>query len=417
MRTVAQHQEAVRDLLAPFVDRDPMIVSGVTASALAESGDSHRVLAAPVDSPINLPPFDNSQMDGYAVRTADIVPGVSLRVAAPIAAGAGIRSLEPRSVAPIMTGAPIPIGADAIIPIEAALPPRFPPASVPATVAFLRVPEVGAFVRRRGSDVPAGTRLLPAGRALGPAQWGIVAASGVTELAFKRPINVLVLSTGDELRAGGAPLAPGQIYDANGMSLAIALAECHAIVESVLVVRDDVAAASRVLADHGPWADLILTTGGVSAGAYEVVRDLFVGAGVVFDSVLMQPGGPQGIGMASFAASGQALERPLIAFPGNPVSALVSFEVFLRPVLRELHGLPPARPRHRAPLADALDSPEGKHQVRRGTLNAAGEVELIGGPGSHLLHSYAQSTLLVHIPVGVSHLDAGDPVEVWNISD
>ena len=417
MRTIAQHQQAVRDVLAPLADRDPLVMTMFTASALVQFRDYHRVLALPAVSPISLPPFDNSQMDGFAVRVADIVPGMALRVAAPIAAGAGIRVHEPRSATPIMTGAPVPRGADAVIPIESATPARFPAAGTVSTVSFDSVPMPGAFIRVAGSDLVAGTEVVPAGATLGPAQWGIVAATGVTELSFVRPVNVLVVSTGDELRDPGDELEPGQIYDANGMALAIALAECHATVESVEVVRDDVESARAMLADHAPWADLIVTTGGVSAGAYEVVRDLFVDAGVDFEAVAMQPGGPQGLGMARLSVEGVPLDRPLIAFPGNPVSTLVSFDMFLRPVLRELHGLPPHRPSHRARLVEDLDSPGAKHQVRRGVLTPDGQVELVGGPSSHLLLSYASSTVLVHIPVGVSHLDAGELVEVWSIVD
>ena len=146
------------------------------------------------------------------------------------------------------------------------------------------------------------------------------------------------------------------------------------------------------------------------------MRDVFEPAGVSFLGVAMQPGGPQGLGLARLTdASGSAFERPIVAFPGNPVSALVSFEMFLRPVLRELHGLTAARPIVIAPLAAAVDSPVAKHQVRRGIQRPDGTIELVGGPSSHLLHGYATSTHLVHLPVGVSHLDCGDNVEVWSI--
>ena len=144
-----------------------------------------------------------------------------------------------------------------------------------------------------------------------------------------------------------------------------------------------------------------------------MVRDVFEDAGVTFGSVAMQPGGPQGYGVARIGK----YSAPVIAFPGNPVSALVSFEMFVRPALRRLHGLPPDRRAWRAPLSAPLDSPVAKHQVRRGTVNSAGEVVLVGGPSSHLLHSYAESTVLVHVPVGVSHLSAGDLVDVWSIDE
>ena len=178
-------------------------------------------------------------------------------------------------------------------------------------------------------------------------------------------------------------------------------------------MNDDPRLLRAVFTDRDHEIDLVLTTGGVSTGDYEVVRDVFEPAGVTFGSVAMQPGGPQGFGTATFGR----FSAPVIAFPGNPVSALVSFEMFLRPVLRQLHGLSPNRRSSFAPLAEEVDSPTAKHQVRRGRLNSAGEVELIGGPGSHLLHSYALSTVLVHIPVGTSHLAAGDSVEVWSIDE
>jgi molybdopterin molybdotransferase len=280
-------------------------------------------------------------------------------------------------------------------------------------VSFAATVAPGAFVRPRGSDIAAGSTLLHAGTRLGPAQWGVLAASGITEVSLVSQLHVLVLSTGDELTRAGHPLTSGGIYDGNGASMAVALAGAGAIVSDVLLVRDDPRLLRNVFEDRDRGVDLVLTTGGVSAGAYEVVRDVFTGAGVTFGSVAMQPGGPQGFGVATL----HGFSAPVVAFPGNPVSALVSFEMFLRPVLRALHGLPPDRPRWMAPLAESLESPEGKHQVRRGRLTPDGALELVGGPSSHLLYSYAASTVLVHIPAGIGHLDAGDSVEIWSIDD
>lgn len=412
MRTVVDHQEAIRVLLAPLARREHEPWAG-PASDLRD-----RVLAVDVISPIDLPPFDNSQMDGYAVRSADVVPGLPLRVAPRIAAGHAVGSLEPGAAAPIMTGAPVPAGADAIIPIEGATPDAFQPEDGEHSVAFASPVEPGSFVRPRGSDLAAGEVLLRAGTRLGPAQAGVLAASGVTEIILQRQLRVLVLSTGDELRAPGESLESGQVYDANSWAMAVAVSSCGAIVTDVVTVSDDAVLVRALLAEKARQADLILTTGGVSKGAYEVVRDVFEGVGVDFDGVAVQPGGPQGLGLAQLTDDdGQQFTVPVVAFPGNPVSALVSFELFLRPVLRELSGLPPHRGARSAPLAEPLDSPAGKHQVRRGRLGANGEVELVGGPSSHLLHGYASSTLLVHVPLGVSHLAAGDPVEVWSIDD
>jgi molybdopterin molybdotransferase len=409
MSTVAEHQAATRELLAPLGAREPELWHGSHPPLTA----TPRVLARDILTPIDLPPFDNSQMDGYAVRSADVVPGAALRVAARIAAGHGVDLLAPGTAAPIMTGAPIPDGADAVIPIEAATPDHFLPEHEAATVAFAAPVAPGSYVRPRGSDLPRRAVLLAAGTALGPAQWGVIAASGITEVALVRPLRVLVLSTGNELTAAGHPLAGGHVYDANGASMSLALAGAGAIVSGALVVSDSARLLREVLEDRDREIDLVLTTGGVSKGAYEVVRDSLEESGVAFETVAMQPGGPQGLGVAVL----EGFSIPVVAFPGNPVSALVSFEVFLRPVLRELHGLTADRPKLTAPLAEALDSPPGKHQVRRGRLNTRGEVELVGGPSSHLLHSYAASTVLVHVPVGVSHLDAGRSVEVWRIDD
>jgi len=407
--TVEQHRAAIRELLAPLAAREPETWRGPHPPVSV----TPRVLAADLHSPIDLPPFDNSQMDGYAVRSSEVVPGVPLRVGARIPAGHGVDLLAPGSAAPIMTGAPVPDGADAIIPIEAAVPNVFQPEHPESVVSFGSPVAEGTFVRRRGSDLAAGSLLLAAGSLLGPAQWGVIAASGITKVPLISQLRVLVLSTGDELTRSGHPLAPGHIYDSNGASMAVSLSRAGALVSEVLVVHDYAPLLREVFEDRDREVDLILTTGGVSAGAYEVVRDVFEGAGVQFLTVDMQPGGPQGYGVARI----DGFSAPVVSFPGNPVSALVSFEVFLRPVLRELHGLPPHRRSWSAPLATGLESPPAKHQVRRGVINAAGEVELVGGPSSHLLHSYAASTVLVHVPVGVAHLDAGAPVEVWSIDD
>jgi molybdopterin molybdotransferase len=409
MRTVAEHQETIRALLAPLAGRHPERISAISAAHITH--DRGRVLAADIRSSMDLPPFDNSQMDGYAVRSADVAPGRPLRVAPRIAAGQSIRSLAPGTAAPIMTGAAVPVGADAIIPIEAASPDSFQPDDDARRVVFTAPVAPGSFVRRRGSDVAAGALLLPAGTRLGAAQWAVLAASGITDIDVISRLRVLVVSTGDEVTAPGQALQPGRVYDANGFAMAVAVAECGAEVVEVVTVSDDATVLRAALTERATGADLILTTGGVSKGTFEVVRDVFENGGVTFESVAVQPGGPQGAGRAT------SLGIPVVAFPGNPVSALVSFELFLRPVLRHLHGLPPRRPALVAPLAAAVESPPGKHQVRRARLDADGRVQLVGGPSSHLLQSYAACTHLVHIPVGAFSLDVGDPVEIWSIDD
>ncbi|MFP7761119.1 gephyrin-like molybdotransferase Glp [Marisediminicola sp. LYQ134] len=450
MTTVAEHQEAVRALLAPLAarahalperidlpsahDRPPLGASSLAGSV---SALLDRVLANDLVSPIDHPPFDNSQMDGYAVRSTEIVASRDVPVGPMIAAGHPIAALAAGTVSPIMTGAAMPAGADAVIPIEHATPDTFPAeGDALAAVRFATPPSPGAFVRERGSDLRAGAVLLPAGTRFGAAQCAVIAASGITSVEVVRRTRVLVISTGDELQMTGSALDHGRIYDANAASMAASVVGAGAEVVAVRSVTDDATELARILAVDAPLCDLVLTTGGVSAGAFEVVRDVFAPAGVAFGSVAMQPGGPQGLGLASIAlaegavagsavvagvtsgaTSSATIDRPVIALPGNPVSALVSFEMFVRPALRAMHGLSVHRPSQRAPLAVAVDSPEHKHQVRRGVLADDGTVHLVGGPSSHLLHSYASSSHLVHIPAGVSHLAAGDTVEIWSIHD
>ncbi len=426
MRTVAEHQAAVRALLEPLRSRAPE--SMPTAGA---ASDHDRVLAHDVVSPIDHPPFDNSQMDGYAVRASDVTPGAGMPIGRRIAAGHPVGSLDPGTAAPIMTGAPIPLGADAVIPIEAATPDRFlpeipsspdGPARSTQTVSFAQPVASSSYVRRRGSDLAAGERLLAAGSRLGPARWGVLAASGITEVDVVSRVRVLVVSTGDELQRPGGELGPGRIFDGNGAAMSVAVVDAGGVVVATIRASDDADDLRSSIEPHLGSIDLILSTGGVSKGAYEVVRDVFEPAGVIFTSVAMQPGGPQGLGVAILPGSDAGSDvrssgMPVIAFPGNPVSALVSFELFLRPALRELHGLPMQREQWLAPLAEALDSPVAKHQVRRGRVGASGAIEVVGGASSHLLHSYATSTVLVHVPVGTAHLDAGDSVEVWSLVD
>lgn len=420
--TPAEHAEKVAALLSPVL---AVLAEPSRIEQVALKDAAARVLAADVQSAVTVPPFRNSQMDGYAVRAADLSAASAdtparLRIGQTSAAGDTVHEHAPGTASPVMTGAPIPSGADAVVPIERADPPRFlgigsssgsddgDPAD--ATVAFAAPVEAGTFVRDAGADLTVGSIILSAGARLGAAQLGSLASAGVTEVGVRaRPI-VLLLSTGHELRAPGEELAPGQIYDANTASLTAAMTDAGAIVHSAFA-PDDAEAVLDAIAQH-PQIDLIVTTGGVSAGAFEVVRDALEPAGVRFGKVAMQPGGPQGLGSARVG------ERvvPVVAFPGNPVSALLSYEMFLRPVLRVAAGLDPARRSLRAPLAAALDSPLEKHQIRRGTVRDDGSVE-VGAPGSHLLHDYAQATVLVHVPIGVDALPAGADVEVWRIDD
>ncbi|WP_314324743.1 gephyrin-like molybdotransferase Glp [Paenarthrobacter ilicis] len=402
-RSVGAHRHAVLELLAA-----PAAAKGVEHLPLRDA--LGKALANHLHAPISLPPFANSQMDGFAVRSADIPDGgARLRVAPPVPAGKAPAALAPGFAAPIMTGALIPEGADAVVPIEKAEPDSFPdPASTDATVTLPAV-AAGTYIRNQGSDIEAGQLALPAGTRLGPAQLGLAAALGLSTVEVRKALRVLLVTTGDEVLEPGEHLTPGKIYDSNGTLLEASLQEAGLGVVRAGISNDNPATLLEVLERHTSRAtnpvDLIITTGGVSKGAYEVVRQAMAGHPVDFLPVAMQPGGPQGLG--SFQGV------PFLGFPGNPVSCLVSFEMFLRPVLSDLLGTPSPRHARNVVLAERLTSPDGKHQIRRGRVDGDGTVRMEGGAGSHLVHALARANALVHIPADVTELPAGAEVEVW----
>jgi len=391
MRSVTDHARIIVDLLSPMP-----AVSVPLDRALG------LVLAGDLFAGLDLPPFANSAMDGYAVHAEDVARlPTELPVSQDIPAGrSDVEALIPGTAARIMTGAPMPDGAGVIVPVELT-------DGGTTVVRITDAPPPGIHVRRRGEDVVLGSRALPAGTVIGPPQIGVAAALGAAELSVQRPMRVLVLSTGSELVAPGEPLQPGQIYESNSAMLAAALTEIGAEPVRAHLVADDVEEFRGRLAEHAAEVDLIVTSGGVSAGAYEVVKDALSGQGVEFAKVAMQPGMPQGAGRWDGI--------PVVTLPGNPVSSFVSFEVFLRPAIRAAMGhRDPVRPAVRMPLAVAMDSPSGKRQFRRGVLDpVAGTVAPWGGPGSHLLGWLAGADCMVVIDEGTTHLDAGTPVEVW----
>lgn len=365
------------------------------------------VLAADLVAPISLPPFANSAMDGYAVRHADLISfPVELPVSQDIPAGrTDTGALQPGTAARIMTGAPVPAGADTIVPVE-----RTDGGTV--TVRIDGAPAPGTHVRAIGEDVHAGTVVLRAGTVVYAPQIGVAAALGLDRLPIRRPVRVLILSTGSELIEPGKPLGPGQIYESNSGMLAAAVTEAGGEPRIAHFVTDDVEQFRAALAAAAADIDLIVTSGGVSAGAYEVVKDALTGRGVEFAKVAMQPGMPQGAGHVEV---GEGRLVPMVTLPGNPVSSYVSFEVFLRPAIRAAIGHPDRhRPVVRVPLSAPLDSPPGKRQFRRGVLDAvAGTVAPWGGPGSHLLAWLAGADAMIVVDEDVTRLDAGAEVQVW----
>lgn len=399
-RSVSMHRQAIRKVLFPLLT-PPRVERVPLMKAMG------RGLAETIHAPTNLPPFTNSQMDGYAVRSSDTADGQGqLRVASPIPAGAVPAPLTGGTAAPIMTGALLPDGADAVVPVERAVPDHFPSPGLEATV---RLPETaaGTFVRCAGSDLATGECALPAGTVLGPRQLGLLAALGITEVVVNQKLTVLLATTGDEVLEPGDKLAPGKIYDANNTLLESSMLQAGLNVVRAGIVKDEPGALSELLQIHTAHVDLIVTSGGVSAGAYEPVRQTMADHDVEFSHVAIQPGGPQGVG--TFEGI------PILAFPGNPVSCYVSFEMFLRPLLSEMFAAPTPRISFRAPLSHPLTSPPKKHQVRRGVLLANSTVRLEGGEGSHLLGALARSNVLVHIPEGISELAEGSEVEVWAV--
>jgi len=360
------------------------------------------VLARDLVAPIPLPPFDNSAMDGYAVRAEDVADApVELPVAQDIPAGmTELAPLLPGTAHRIMTGAPMPVGADAVIQVELT-------DGGTERVRLSAPVAAGTNVRLTADDVAVGARVLAAGTALGPAQLGLAAALGFGELPVHRRPRVLVLSTGSELVGPGQPLLPGQIYESNGVMLATAVREAGAEAELLRFVPDDVAEFHAAIAPHLADVDLVLTSGGVSAGAYEVVKDAFTGRGVEFTKVAMQPGGPQGAGRYAGVA--------VATLPGNPVSAQVSFEVFVRPALLAAMGHRRVeRPSAVARISTAISSPAGRTQFRRGLYDPdSGEVVTpVGGPGSHLLSALAVANCLIEVPESTTSLAEGAEVTI-----
>ncbi len=410
-RSVPEHREAIEEMLG-------VALRDLGVETLDLDGALRRRLAQDLVAPRALPPWDNSQMDGYAVHTDDLGV-IALSVVETIAAGQAARALERGTAAPIMTGAPMPAGADTVIPVEAAVPDRFPLESELAqgfTVVLATGAAEGSYVRTRGSDIAEGAVVLEAGTVLGPTALGMVAGLGIAEVQVIAKPRVLLLSTGDELVAPGTELAPGQIHDANTTLLRTALRAAGCQVDTVGVLDDSPATFTTSLrealnaAEH-PYP-LVISSGGISKGAFDVVKEVLANHGVEFGSVAMQPGGPQGAGMLSLPGCDPVT---FVALPGNPVSAFVSFEMFIRPVLATALGLP-ARTVAIATLTEDMESMPGKMQVRRGTC-ADGAFTPMGGASSHLLAALAASNAFILIDENTTHLVAGTRVNVLIIGD
>ena len=375
-----------------------------------------RVLAETIVAAQNIPPFANSSMDGYAVRVRDVSGAAPasprvLPVSGDIPAGAGEPApLPPGTAARIMTGAPVPEGAEAVVPLEDTDDPRLPASALPERVVVNRPALIGENIRPAGLDVQAGQTVLEAGTRLGAAAIGILAALGrAVVLVHQRPV-VGVLSTGDELVPVEALPGPGQIRDTNGYTVPVAVERCGGMILRLGLARDradDIRA--KLLSAVEAGAHLILSTAGVSVGAYDVVKGVVEQEGALeFWGVRMRPGKP--------LAFGHVRGVPFIGLPGNPVSALVSFEVFARPALLKLSGCRQwEKPTVSVTLQEPLTS-DGRESYLRVVIEQqdGGYVaRSTGDQASAILTSLVKANGWVIVPEGVRAVPAGARLPAW----
>jgi molybdopterin molybdotransferase len=353
-----------------------------------------RVLAEDVAARADLPPFPSSAMDGYAVRAED-TPG-RLRVVFRIAAGLPAeRALEAREAMAIATGGAVPHGADSVVPIEAV-------AEIDNNLVVDEAVATGSHVRPAGGDVRTGDVVLRAGTRIGAAQVGALAAAGADEVSVTRRPAVVVLSTGTELRAPGEPLGPGQIYESNGAMLAAIFETAGTIVERIGPVADD-ESEHRAALERGLEADVLVSSGGVSVGPHDLVRRILAELGVEEDfwGVAVRPGKP-----LAFSTLGRKL---VFGLPGNPVSSLVSAELFVRPALLALQGATAPGPHWQTGL---LAVPIRRNPARDSLVRARRDgdrLEALSGQESHMIVRAAAADALVLVPAGEGELAAGEP--------
>jgi molybdopterin molybdotransferase len=381
-------EEALRAVLARA---KPLEAERVRLDAAAG-----RVLAQPALAVLDLPPFASSAMDGFAVGAAD-TPG-RLPVVARIAAGRPAeRPLAQGEAMGIATGGVVPEGADAVVPIERV-------EVLGDAVEFSEAAEPGDNVRPAGGDVSAGAVVVETGTRLGAAQIGALAAAGVAEVECARRPRVAVLTTGTELRRAGDTLAPGEIYESNGVMLQALLGEAGAIVEALDPVADD-EPAHRAAIEEGLAYDVLVTSGGVSVGPHDLVRGIEAALGVeeIFWGVSVKPGKP-----LAFGVRGHTL---VFGLPGNPVSSLVSSVLFVLPALRALQGDRDPTPRYaRGVLADAIRPDRLRDELVRARLTPEGDLEPLSGQESHMIVRAAVANALVFVPTGTDELPVGSVV-------
>ncbi|HET9912376.1 MAG TPA: gephyrin-like molybdotransferase Glp [Anaerolineales bacterium] len=389
----------------------------VTTETISLTGCSNRVLAQDVIAANDFPPFDNSSMDGFAVRAEDtreatVTSPRRLRVVADIPAGSQPKiSLAPGEAARIMTGAPTPQGADAVVPVEDTdFNNRDAGTPAPDDVQIFKSPKPGANIRPRGTDILAGNIVLQTGRLLKPQDLGLLAMLGFAKILVYRKPRLALFSSGDELLDVDAPLEDGKIRDSNSYTLAALVEEAGADVIRLGVAKDNQDSVKDLLERAAELhVDLILSSAGVSVGAFDFVKQVIESNGKIdFWRVNMRPGKP--------VAFGEYKGIPFIGLPGNPVSAFVGFEVFVRGAIQRLGGsLSGGRPTVRVRCAEQIDSDGRESYLRARVWEENGDfiANLTGHQGSGNLHSVVQANALLIIPAGVKCVPAGQEVNAW----
>ena len=393
-------------------------ITPLTPAELGLNDIGGLVLAEDVSTVSALPSFDNSGMDGYAVRVEDVAAAtedkpVTLPVTAEVAAGdTGAYALQPGTAIKIMTGAMLPHGAEAVVPVEWT-------DGGSARVSIRAGAAYGNAVRLAGEDAKAGEVLVTAGTRLRPMHVAVIAAAGRGSVLVRPRPRVVVLSTGNELAEPGTPLVPGRIWDSNSFMLAAAAREAGCLAYRQAILPDHPDEVLPAIEDQLGRADLMVTTGGVSMGGeHNVVKAALQQLGTItFRKVAMQPGMPQGFGTIALPAAPvpAAGDRvPIFTLPGNPVSAYVSFQVFARPAIAALQGYDGlGLETVQAELTGPLRSPAGRRSFLRGVLDrAAGKVTPLTGQGSHQIATLGKANALVVVPEWVVQMSEGDTAEV-----
>jgi molybdopterin molybdotransferase len=407
-------REAQQKILAVFKKKDPEFCT---------VGDTYgRVLAQNILSPLNLPPFTNSAMDGFAVRSEDTQNAspsapVRLPVAMDIPAGFSIATtMAAGTAARILTGAPVPSGADAVVQVENTdQDGSSQTVSLPKTVAIFSPVRPGENTRPAGEDVKSGQQVLSSGRILQPQDIGLLISLGIRQVQVMPQPRIALFSSGDELLTPDQPLTPGKIYDSNGFVLTGLLKRAGAQVIQLGIARDNpqsvIDTLDRALQN---LPDLIISSAGVSVGVFDYVRQVIEENGSLsFWRVNMRPGKPIAFGFYK--------NTPLLGLPGNPVSAYIGSLVFAIPVIRHLLGLPPFQQKLiKAVLTEPLESPDGRESFYRGIIhleNGVYKASLTGHQGSGNLFSLVQSNALLIVPAGVHVIPAGEEISAWPMED